>query len=330
MGESDARYGVADEHLGVLLRGLLGANWHSLCLFTSRYRWRDYAEVVQQDIGLEIHLPELSAPQTMMLMNNLSRLRQVRRAVKIAMWRKVGGHPKTIELLNGWLADGNLTDLLEDKRLDGLLTTQWEEYFLARLLARLSDAEQAALTRLSIFQTRLGVDELAYAEVDEQMTSPLAGFVPATAGTGGSAAAAAPVSQPAAHAARGRAGQAKGTNPSGGQHTPSTRWWPTICWRKRQRRSGQELHRWAAVFYGQPFVQTARDHIARSGQSATDEQIEEVARNDRNGVVGQMVARTDDMDQAGAGGDGAGAGLAAAFVCRRGGGGGGGDCNGRL
>ena len=58
-----------------------------------------------------------------------------------------------------------------------------------------------------------------------------------------------------------------------------------------------ELHRWAAVFYGQPFVQIARDYAARSGQNWTEEKIGELARS-RDGVVGQMVARTDDMGQA--------------------------------
>ncbi len=99
-------YDVADEKLRGLLRGLLAANWRSLCLFTGRYRWRGYEDHRAADTGLEIHLPELTAPQAMMLMNNLSRLRQEPRRVKIAMYRKVGGHPKTIELLNGWLKDG--------------------------------------------------------------------------------------------------------------------------------------------------------------------------------------------------------------------------------
>jgi hypothetical protein len=35
----------------------------------------------------------------------------------------------------------------------------------------LDDAERAALTSLSIFQTRPGAEELVYATVDEQMTS---------------------------------------------------------------------------------------------------------------------------------------------------------------
>ncbi|HFQ94230.1 MAG TPA: CHAT domain-containing protein, partial [Anaerolineae bacterium] len=71
-GTTATAYEVADANLAGLLRGLLTANWRSFCLFTGRYCWRGYEEVVQQDVGLEIHLPELTAPQTMMLMNNLS------------------------------------------------------------------------------------------------------------------------------------------------------------------------------------------------------------------------------------------------------------------
>ena len=56
-----------------------------------------------------------------MLMDNLPRLRREPIATKLAVYRKVGGHPKSIELLEGWLATGQVTDLLDDPRLDGML-----------------------------------------------------------------------------------------------------------------------------------------------------------------------------------------------------------------
>ena len=58
----------------------------------------------------------------------------------------------------------------------------------------------------------------------------------------------------------------------------------------------RRAHKWAAAFYGRPFVEMARQSTRQTGQNWTEEQIESIARN-RNGVVGQMVARTDDLDQ---------------------------------
>lgn len=291
-----ATFQIADENLRGLLRGLLTANWRSLCLFTGRYRWQAYDEVVVQEIGVEIHLPELTAPQAMMLMNNLSRLRQEPIKVKIAMYHKVGGHPKTIELLNGWLKDGSVGDLLNDPKLDGLLTSQWEEYFLQRLLAKLTAEQQAALTRLSIFQTKLGAEELAYAGVDEVMVGQWLDLSLLQRERGEATplppqmAAMLDMLPPAEQAKL----QAQTQAPDRYTVDPVVADYLLAQTTADER---QPLHRWAAVFYGKPFVETARNYIAQSGQTWTEERIEWFARSDR-GVVGQMVARTDNMGQA--------------------------------
>ena len=83
--------------------------------------------------AVELHLPELTRAQAIMLMDNLPRLRREPIATKLAIYRKVGGHPKSIELLEGWLASGTVTDLLADPSLDGMLTQQWADYFLHAL-----------------------------------------------------------------------------------------------------------------------------------------------------------------------------------------------------
>ncbi len=160
-----AAFDVADPDLAGLLDGLLSARWGSLCLFTGRYRWAALAEHLGRGTAIELHLPQLSAREAIMLMDNLPRLRQEPLETKIALYKKVGGHPKSIELLNGWLAGGRLTDLLADPALDDMLAQQWEAYFLRALLAHLTPAEQEALTRLSIFRTRLDEEEFAYANV---------------------------------------------------------------------------------------------------------------------------------------------------------------------
>ncbi len=285
---------VADKNLRGLLTGLLTANWRSLCLFTGRYRWRGYDSHTAQDTALEIHLPQLTAPQTMMLMNNLSRLRQEPRQVKIAMYKKVGGHPKTIELLNGWLKDGQVSDLLNDTRLDSLLTSQWEEYFLARLLARLNDDEQAALTRLSIFQARLGAAELAYAGVDEPMVRRWldlsllqreAGVVQPLPPQLAQLLETLPLAEQEKVRQQQKAPDSYTVHPVVADYLLG----------QTAAEARAELHHWAAVYYGQPFVDIARNHMAQTGQTWTDEQIEQLARYR---VVKAHVVRTDDMGQA--------------------------------
>ena len=100
-----------------------------------------------------------------MLMDNLPRLRREPIATKLAVYRKVGGHPKSIELLEGWLASGTVTDLLADPSLDGMLAQQWADYFLRALLAQLTAAQRDALARLCIFETSLDQDAFDYAAI---------------------------------------------------------------------------------------------------------------------------------------------------------------------
>jgi tetratricopeptide (TPR) repeat protein len=289
-GEGESAFDVADPDLRALFAGLLsaGTGWRGLCLFTGRYRWRALAEHVGRGTAAELHLPELSARQTIMLMNNLPRLRREELPTKIALYHKVGGHPKSIELLEGWLATGRVTGLLDDPALDGLLREEWEAYFLRALLAQLSAAEREALTRLSIFRTRLDKEEFEYAGVGdatvrrwldlsllqrEQVETP---DLP-------------PQLAQAAGAERLQLSQAESYSVHPvvreyllGQMPPTAR---------------RGLHAWAAAYQGRPFVDIVRQYAVQSGQSWTDEQIEEVAR-DSDGVARQMVARTDDLGQA--------------------------------
>ena len=267
-GEGSSAFDVANPDLAGLLAGLLNAQWRGLCLFTGRFRWRALDPYLGRGTAAEIHLPALSARQTIMLMDNLPRLREQPLETKIALYNKVGGHPKSIELLEGWLASGRVTDLLADPSLDGLLAQEREDYFLRALLAQLSPSEQEALTRLSIFRTRLGDEEFGYAGADAAVV----------------------------------------------------RRWLDLSLLQRERIEGEELysvhpvvreyllgrgtederrklHLWAAAYHGRPFVEITRQAAVQSGQSWPDEEIKALARG-RDGVVGQMVRRTDDLAQA--------------------------------
>ncbi len=266
-----------------------GTGWRGLCLFTGRYRWRALAEHVGRGTATELHLPELSARQAIMLMNNLPRLRHEELTTKITLYHKVGGHPKSIELLEGWLAGGAVTDLLNDPALDGLLREEWEAYFLRALLAQLSDAERAALARLCIFRMRLSKGAFDYAQVNDEMVHrwldlsllqreqvEISDLPPQLA--------ALLTQMPEAERRQLLQAESYSVHPVVREYllggTPPE--------------ARRELHAWAAAYQGRPFLESARRAAAQSGRSWTDEQIEEFAR-DARGVVGQMVARTNDL-----------------------------------
>ncbi len=229
-----------------------------------------------------------------MMMDNLKRLRPLPIKTKIKLFRKVGGHPKTIELLNGWLATGRIDSLLDDSQLDGLLTRQWEDYFLRDLLAQLPPQERQRLSRLAIFQAELSDAALAYAEIDVPMVGRWLDLSLLQREAGG----AAPQIPPQLAAMLDMLPPAERAKLTGAPPRHSVH--PVVAEYLLGQASAaerRELHRWAAAFYGEYFVQIARDHAARTNQNWTDEHIEWFAR-DRRGVVGQLVAQTNDMGQA--------------------------------
>ena len=284
---------IADPTLHALFDGLLGAQWRSLCLFTGRHRWPALARWLGRGTALERHLNELSDSQAVMLMDNLPRLRKQPLAAKIMMLHKVGGHPHSIELLEGWLASGRVSDLLDDASLDHMLREQWEGYFLDALLARLAPAQREALARLSIFRTALDAEEFSYAGVDDATVQTWLDLSLVQREQSG----APPELPPAMQALLDllpESERRKFEARSSYTIHPVVR---EFLLAEQSATERQALHRWAADYHGRPFVEMARQVVAQSGQQVTEEVIEMLAR-DRNGVVGQMVARTDDMAQA--------------------------------
>lgn len=275
---------IADETVRSALRGLLTARSRSTFLFTGRFRWAGFEALPAQN-RLEIHLPELTARQTLLLMNALPRLAGEPLKDKLAAHRRVGGHPKTIELLDGWLAGGRtLRALLDDPTLGEQLAEEWEAYFLGELLARLAPAERDALTTLAILP----------APFWWQMARDLLQTSPPLGGTEG--------------------GKGLDVQPMLARwldlsliqfHAPGTEApWYTLHPVVRQYLLGRldeaeirALHERAAGYYGAAFVEMAQQTVAQSGETATGEQIEALAR-DRRGVVGQWTHQTQDMQRA--------------------------------
>jgi tetratricopeptide (TPR) repeat protein len=138
-------------------------NWRFTWLFTSRFRL-DLLDQVPRANRLELHLPGLNRRQAIMFMNNLPRLSKEPLADKLAAFDRIGGHPKTIELLDGWLAPPptpvaggggpgwGLRALLDDPATATRLAEEWEGYFLGELLGRLTEPERRVLEAVSVFQ----------------------------------------------------------------------------------------------------------------------------------------------------------------------------------
>ena len=211
------------------------------------------------------------------------------------MYRKVGGHPKTIELLNGWLKDGSVTDLLTDAGWMAC-SPPMGGLFLAAAAGKADGGRTSRPDPPFYFPDELDEAELAYAEVDEAMVRRWLDLSLLQRERGEAPplppqmAALLEMLPPAEQA------KAQSANPGPDRYTVH----PVVAEYLLAQTTADErqsLHRWAAAFYGQPFVEIARNHIAQSGQTWTEERIERFAR-DADGVVGQMVARTDDMGQA--------------------------------
>jgi len=163
---------VEDPDLRSFFRALLGVQWRSTLLFTARFPcdlFTDRPAGTWVDVGL----PGLTRRQSLMLMNNLPRLRKQPLRDKLRAYDKVGGHPKTIELLEGYLADHSLKEVLENEEIQDQLTAEWERYFMGALLERLSAEEEEKLAALSIFRGAFGMDMVAHVGGDNALIEKL-------------------------------------------------------------------------------------------------------------------------------------------------------------
>jgi tetratricopeptide (TPR) repeat protein len=230
-------------------------------------------------------------------MNALPRLADEPLEDKLAAYRRVGGHPKTIELLDGWLADGRrLRALLDDPTLGERLAGEWEAYFLGELLARLAPAERDALTTLAILEApfwwQMARDLLA---VGVEARQPAAGV----SSEDGDLAVASPL----------RMARWLDLSLIEHHHTDDDGdAWYTLHPVVREYLLGQldraqvhALHARAAAYCGAPFVEAARQALAEAQRrgdlqtAPTDEQIEAEARG---GAVEFLTHQTQDMARA--------------------------------
>ncbi len=290
---------ILDPVMRDILRGFLSAyDVRTTLMFTGRYRWAGIEALPPQN-RVDIHLPGLTMRQAILLMNALPRLKLAPLSDQLAAYQRVGGHPKTIELLDGWLGTGrSLRALLDDPALSDQLAEQWEAYFLNDLLARLAPAERDALTTLAIleepFWWEMARDLLA---VPPRPAASRPAASRTREGEGARSAGEGDIQSLLSHLLDLSLIQPSHVDKDGDA-------WYTLHPVVREyllhpitTNARRDLHLCAATFYGTPFVEAARQHVAKTGQAATEEEIEQFARNDP-GVVGSWTHQTDDMNYA--------------------------------
>jgi tetratricopeptide (TPR) repeat protein len=163
---------VEDPGLQSFFQALLGVQWRSTLLFTARFACDLFADR-PAGTWVDVDLPGLTRRQALMLMNNLPRLRKEPLQDKLRAYDKVGGHPKTIELLEGYLADHSLKEVLENEEIQDQLTVEWERYFMGALRERLSADEEEKLAALCVFRGAFGTDIVAHVGGDNALVEKL-------------------------------------------------------------------------------------------------------------------------------------------------------------
>ena len=166
---------VEDPDLRSFFRALLGVQWRSTLLFTARFPCDLFTDR-PAGTWVDVDLPGLTRRQALMLMNNLPRLRKEPLQDKLRAYDKVGGHPKTIELLEGYLAVHSLKEVLENEEIQDQLTAEWERYFMGALLERLRADEEEKLAALCVFRGDFGMDIVAQVGGDSALIEKLRGL----------------------------------------------------------------------------------------------------------------------------------------------------------
>ncbi|CAG0927451.1 hypothetical protein TFLX_00468 [Thermoflexales bacterium] len=272
---------VRDAVMREVLRGFLSTyDIHTTFLFTGRHRWTG-VEALPPGNRVDIHLPGLTRRQAILLMNAMPRLKAAPLSDKLAAFDRVGGHPKTIELLDGWLGTGRtLHALLNDPSLSDLLDEQWEGYFLNELLARLSPAERDALTTLAI------LDKPFWWEMVSNLIAGANHYSPPP-----------DMHFALAHFLDLSLIQLSHIDDNGDAFYTLHPVVSEYLLHQLTADQRNSLHLCAAAYYSVPFVEAARQYTAQSGETLTDEEIELLARSSR-GIVSAFVRQTQDMQRA--------------------------------
>lgn len=261
---------LADTVLRDVLLGLLSVPSRSCFLFTGTHRWSDLSRLPPA-VQREVYLALLPSVWTVQMMNQLPELKRVTLTEKRTIYWYLGGHPKLLELLDGWLSlhDSDtraqrLHALFETSCPPERSTQGWSAYLTQQLLESLDPGEQTVLRTLAVMKSPFSAETLAeLTPVINRHAEPLLrkwhrlGIVE-------------------------RVGESPPTDGSSALHAATKR----RLLDQLSSAEAQTLHRYAAAYYGAPFVDAARRQVtARNITAWSPERIEWLAR-DTNGILG--------------------------------------------
>jgi tetratricopeptide (TPR) repeat protein len=141
---------IANDIVRTILLGLIAVPSKSLFFFTGTRRWKELAELGNADIR-EIYLPLLSAEWAVQVMNGMPDLRPVALTQKYAIHWHIGGHPRSLALLAGWLQLGqDLESLLASSPIEARSTELWQQFLIGQILRQLDPGEFQVLQALAV------------------------------------------------------------------------------------------------------------------------------------------------------------------------------------
>lgn len=253
---------IADVTVRNILLGLMSVTNQSVFLITGSRSWTDLTTANLANLR-QIHVPLLPLEATIQLMHQWPELRGLSTGQRELVHWNLGGHPKAIQLLAGWVCcGGDLEALLADPPVGDRATQAWVSYLAGDILARLDPGEYDVLRSLAI--------------LTQPFTSAtIARLTPVTA----------------EHAATlvadwqrlGLIDNVDADVPAISVVQPEVR---RIILTGLSDDEASALHRQAAAFYGAPLVDAARRQIlARNITAWSQERVEWLA-SDTNGILG--------------------------------------------
>lgn len=267
------RRGLLEE----VLLGLIEEPGSAVFVFTGRRRW-DALNDVPPLLQREVHLPLLSERYAIQLINYVPSLRSAAPTLpeKKELYRQIGGHPRALAYLGGWLRFANELTMLDRIAPETMKQSEeWLTSLTAALIEELDPGELAALRQLAVLRLPFGTRTVArLTRINPEHTQPL---VDAWLDL-------ALIDQ----------------RPSGNGDAPRYLLAAPVREAMRAQLTFDELtahHRQAAQLYGGPFLEAARRQVlGRNITTWSKERIGWLAR-DANGILGIRLRQAQEPDE---------------------------------
>ncbi len=284
-GGLEASGGRGYDILKAVLLGLLAEPGRSLFFFTGTQRWADL-DSLETSKRREIYLPLLSFVWAIEAMRQWPALRRTTLSQRETVYQHLGGHPKALQFLNGWLSLGqDLDALFGTTSSPRRSATDWLADLSEQILNLLDPGEREALRVLTLLRQPFTAKTIAeLTPITIAYAGPLVdkwwnlGLIEPVASTGAVA-----IDQT-------------------GDGDTERRFvlQATACRVMVSRLSPaetQQLHVRLAAYFGAPLVDAARRHVvSRNITDWSHERTEWLAR-DANGVLGVWLRQSQEPAQ---------------------------------